>query len=108
MRSKIRSRFVFLLLLIIGGGVLLGYWMGGSAPWRTAQVPSSPVGTTGVIDSEKARERGAELGQQAAAAAGTRVTRIGFIADGTHGLSVCDGSGRAMAFTNTGWDHFRG
>jgi hyperosmotically inducible protein len=69
MRSRIRSRFVFLLLLIIGGGVLLGYWMGGSAPWRTAQVPSSPVGTIGVIDSEKARERGAELGQEAAAAA---------------------------------------
>src|ERR1700681_3047625 len=69
MRSKIRSRFVFLLLLLIGGGVLLGYWMSGSALWSTPQVPSSRVGTTGVIDTEKARERGAELGQKAAAAA---------------------------------------
>jgi osmotically-inducible protein OsmY len=69
MRSKIRSRFVFLLLMLIGGGVLLGYWMSGSALWSTPQVPSSRVGTTGVIDTEKARERGAELGQKAAAAA---------------------------------------
>jgi hyperosmotically inducible protein len=69
MRSKIRSRFVFLLLLLVGGGVLLGYWLGGSAPWRPAPLPSSPVGTTGAIDREKARERGAELGQEAAAAA---------------------------------------
>jgi thiamine-monophosphate kinase len=50
----------------------------------------------------------AENFEQAATAAGTRVTRIGFIADGTHGMSVRDGSGRAMAFTKTGWDHFRG
>jgi thiamine-monophosphate kinase len=42
----------------------------------------------------------------AAAAAGTPVTRIGFIVDGGQGLRVHDGSGRAMAFTRTGWDHF--
>ncbi len=41
-----------------------------------------------------------------AAAAGTPVTRIGFIDDG--GVRVCDGSGRVMAFTRTGWDHFGG
>ncbi len=46
--------------------------------------------------------------EAAAAAAGTRVTRIGFIADRAHGVRVCDGSGRAMSFTRTGWDHFSG
>ncbi len=46
--------------------------------------------------------------EQAAAAAGTPVTRIGFILDGAQGFSVRDGSGRAMAFTRTGWDHFGG
>lgn len=44
--------------------------------------------------------------EAAAAAAGTPVTRIGSIVDGGQGLSVHDGSGRAMAFTRTGWDHF--
>ena len=44
--------------------------------------------------------------EAAAAAAGTPVTRIGSIVDGGQGLSVHDGSGRAMAFTSTGWDHF--
>jgi thiamine-monophosphate kinase len=46
--------------------------------------------------------------EAAAAAAGTPVTRIGSIVDGAQGLSVRDGSGRAMAFTRTGWDHFEG
>jgi hyperosmotically inducible protein len=68
MGSMIRSRFVFLLLLV-GGCVLLGYWMGSSARSTTTGFPSSPIGTTGVIDTEKARARGAELGQEAAAAA---------------------------------------
>ena len=44
--------------------------------------------------------------EAAAAAAGTPVTRIGSIVDGGQGLRVHDGSGRAMAFTRTGWDHF--
>jgi thiamine-monophosphate kinase len=46
--------------------------------------------------------------EQAAAAAGPPVARIGFIADGARGVRVRDGSGRAMAFTKTGWDHFGG
>ena len=44
--------------------------------------------------------------EAAAAAAGTPVTRIGFIDEAVHGVRVRDGSGRAMAFTRTGWDHF--
>ena len=44
--------------------------------------------------------------EAAAAAAGTPVTRIGSIVDGGQGLRVHDGSGRAMTFTRTGWDHF--
>ncbi len=50
----------------------------------------------------------AEKFELAAAAAATPVTRIGFIDDGAHGVRVCDASGRAMAFTRTGWDHFGG
>lgn len=46
--------------------------------------------------------------EAAAAAAGTPVTRIGFIDEGAGGVRICDGSGRAMAFTRTGWDHFSG
>jgi thiamine-monophosphate kinase len=48
----------------------------------------------------------AEKFEAAAAAAGTPVTRIGSIVGGGQRLSVHDGSGRAMAFTRTGWDHF--
>jgi len=50
----------------------------------------------------------AEKFENVSAAAGTPMTRIGFITDGAHGGRVCDGSGRVMAFTRTGWDHFGG
>ncbi len=45
--------------------------------------------------------------EQACAAAGAPVTRIGLIDDGANGVRVCDESGRAMSFARTGWDHFR-
>jgi thiamine-monophosphate kinase len=44
--------------------------------------------------------------EAAAAAAGTLVTRIGLIEAAAKGVRVCDGSGHAMAFKRTGWDHF--
>lgn len=55
-----------LLLVAVVGFLLLGYWAG----WRAADRPAStPVGTTGgVIDMEKARERGAAIGEKAAVA----------------------------------------
>jgi len=42
----------------------------------------------------------------AAAASGTSVTRIGLIEKAAQGIRVIDGSGNAMAFKRTGWDHF--
>jgi hyperosmotically inducible protein len=54
--------FLVLLVLLIAGFVLVGYWNGTwSAPRLTAQSPSSAT-------IEKARERGAELGEKAAEA----------------------------------------
>ena len=46
--------------------------------------------------------------EAAAEAARTPITRIGFIDEAVHGVHVRDGSGRPMAFTRTGWDHFSG
>jgi osmotically-inducible protein OsmY len=67
MRTIIRSLLI-VAVVAFGAFVLLGYWNGPS--WRSpAGRTSSPVGTSGaVIDTEKARERGAELGEKAAVA----------------------------------------
>ena len=67
MRRIIRSLLI-VSLVVLGAFVLLGYWSGLS--WRsTADRSTKPVGTSGaVIDTEKARERGAELAEKAAVA----------------------------------------
>ena len=55
----------FLVVLILIGGLaflLLGYWAGGSVSRNDG---SATVGTTG-IDTERARERAAQLGERAA------------------------------------------
>jgi hypothetical protein len=58
-------RFVFVLLLIGGlAFLLLGYWAGRSSSEMDG---SATIGTTGV-DTERARERAAELGERAAQA----------------------------------------
>jgi len=55
-------------VVALGAFVLLGYWSGLSLR-RTADRSTTPVGTSGaVIDTEKARERGAELAEKAAVA----------------------------------------
>jgi hyperosmotically inducible periplasmic protein len=58
------------LLIIIGVFVAYSYW-GANGHWRSPfSEPSTPsVGTTGTVDTKKARERGAELGEKAAEAA---------------------------------------
>jgi hypothetical protein len=57
---------VTLLLVGVVGFFLLGYWTSG----RITNRPSSaPVGTSGgIINTEKARQRGAEIGEKAAVA----------------------------------------
>jgi osmotically-inducible protein OsmY len=58
------------ILIALVGFMLLGYWAGSSM--STAQQPAtSPVGTSGGVDTEKARERGAAIGEKAAVAAET-------------------------------------
>jgi hyperosmotically inducible protein len=63
-----RHRGGLVLFLLVGGIVLFGYLAG----WRLSNIvtpsKSTTVGTSGAIDTEKARERGAELGEKAAAA----------------------------------------
>jgi osmotically-inducible protein OsmY len=54
-------------VVALGAFVLLGYWSGPS--WRPAGRSTTPVGTSGaVIDTEKAREKGAELAEKAVVA----------------------------------------
>jgi osmotically-inducible protein OsmY len=60
---------LIVLVLAIAGFLLLGY--SNSSLWRGGTERPAPVkGTTGTIDTEKARERGAELGEKAAIATG--------------------------------------
>ena len=64
MRTIVRILLSVLVVAVLGF-LLLGYW----TSWQAAGRPgSAPVATTGVINTEKARERGAELGEKAAVA----------------------------------------
>jgi hypothetical protein len=66
MRMLIRA--VLILIVIVGLGFLvLGYWAGAS--WNLRTHSASPVGTSGTVDTEKARQRGAEIGEKSAVAA---------------------------------------
>jgi hyperosmotically inducible periplasmic protein len=56
---------LLIILLAIGAYFAYTYW-GGSTNLHPA---TQTVGTTGTIDAQKAREKGAELGEKAAAAA---------------------------------------
>jgi hyperosmotically inducible protein len=66
MRELIRALLVLVLLAIVGMFVF-GFWSGTAWRGRPAE-PSPTVGTTGTINTQKARERGAELGEKAAVA----------------------------------------
>ena len=67
MRTIIRSLLV-VAVLALGAFLLMGYWSGSSGR-GPAERSTNPVGTSGaVIDTDKARDRGAELGEKAAVA----------------------------------------
>jgi osmotically-inducible protein OsmY len=68
MRTIIRA-FLILLLLIVVGFVAFGYWTRGSVRTVRTEHPAEGVATSGSIDTAKARERGAEVGEKAAIAA---------------------------------------
>jgi hyperosmotically inducible periplasmic protein len=66
MRHILRAFLVIALLLVVGF-IVFGWT---DAPWRNAVTsPAGAVGTTGTAATEKAKERGAELGEKAAVAA---------------------------------------
>jgi len=54
-------------LIAVVGMFLFGYWTGSGFRSEPASTPA-PVATTGTVDTEKARERGAEIGEKAALA----------------------------------------
>jgi osmotically-inducible protein OsmY len=62
MKALLRAMLVVLLLVVVAF-LALGYWTGS----RYGTGPRS-IGTTGTVDVEKARERGAEIGEKAALA----------------------------------------
>jgi hyperosmotically inducible periplasmic protein len=64
MRALLRA-FLVVLVVVAVAFLLLGYW-GGSRWARGSHEPA--VGTSGQIDVQRARERGAELGEKAAVA----------------------------------------
>jgi hyperosmotically inducible protein len=65
MRTLVRA-FIVVLIVVAAGFLLLGYWTGSRA--GSARIDSQPaVGTSGV-DVQRARERGAEIGERAAVA----------------------------------------
>ena len=68
MRSVIRALLVLVVLGVVGF-IFLGYWTGTSMRTAPSQAPSAAVGTSGAVDIEKARERGAALGEKTAVAA---------------------------------------
>lgn len=66
MRTLLRA-FLVILLVVAAGFLLIGYWTGSRLQSSRTDTVRPAVGTTGV-DVERARERGAELGERAAVA----------------------------------------
>jgi hyperosmotically inducible periplasmic protein len=68
MRTIIRALFVLVLIAVVGV-MLLNYWPSGWSLERARANAGSPnVGTTGNINTERARERAADIGEKAAVA----------------------------------------
>lgn len=67
MRTILRTLIIVVLFVAVAF-LALGYYTGSrfSRPWPDH---STTVGTSGAIDTQKARERGAEIGEKAAVAA---------------------------------------
>lgn len=67
MRTLIRTLLVVILLAVVAF-VAFGWWTGASIHQVVTGRTDAPAGTTGTIDRQTARERGAELGEKAAVA----------------------------------------
>lgn len=66
MRAAIRVLLTLVVLALVAF-LLLGYWTGST--WGRRDQPSEPVATSGSIDVDRARDRGAALAEKAAVAA---------------------------------------
>jgi hyperosmotically inducible protein len=66
MRTLVRALVVILVVVAVAF-LLLGYWTGARVSTSRVDSANPAVGTSGV-DVERARERGAEIGEKAAAA----------------------------------------
>jgi|KBSMisStandDraft_5_1062788.scaffolds.fasta_scaffold133153_2 hyperosmotically inducible protein len=66
MKALLRA-FLVIVLFVAIAFLALGYW-GGSRFASRGTTSSAPVGTSGSANVEKARERGAEIGEKAAVA----------------------------------------
>jgi hyperosmotically inducible protein len=76
MRSLLRA--VLVLVLLVGlGAFLFGSWAGSRWTGHRDTSTSAPVGTSGTVDTTKARERGAEIGEKAAVAASKMEHAVG-------------------------------
>jgi hyperosmotically inducible protein len=65
---RVLLRLVLVIVAVVAIGFLfLGYWAG--RPGTAAHPSPPPAGTSGTINTERARERAAELGEKAAGAA---------------------------------------
>jgi len=62
MRGLLRAALLVIGLIVLAV-VAFGWWTG--SMWR-ARVADRPVAASGTIDTTRARERGAELGEQTA------------------------------------------
>src|SRR5947208_14940778 len=68
MRTVFRALLVLVLVAVVAV-VLMNLWPAGWSFQRTGTGATAPnTGTTGSISTERARERGAEIGEKAAAA----------------------------------------
>ena len=65
LRGLVRALLI-LVILVAAATFFFGSWTGGR--WHGPVSPRETVGTTGTVDVEQARERGAELGERAAIA----------------------------------------
>jgi osmotically-inducible protein OsmY len=96
-------RLLLLIVVVVAVGFLfLGYWAGRTGPHPL----SAPTGTTGTVDTERARERAAELGEKAANAASKvqeTVTEAGITAKIKAKMALDDSvKSRSINVTTTG------
>ena len=65
---KLLRALLIVLLLIVVGMFVSGWWTGTSIRTAVSHASGKPAATSGTIDMERARERGAEVGEKAARA----------------------------------------